>query len=260
VSFALDITLLAITAALFVRFAVLAATLPLLELRSVPPLWRFALAFCFAGALAPAVRAALPDVVLDLRWQVLLVEAVRSLVVGAMLGLTINLVFTAVRFAGSVAGMQIGFSIVNAFDPATNANVSVIGQLYYILTVLIFFATGAHHLLVAAMFQSCVAVPPYGGLDPAGGAWYLLQEYGAIFTTGLRIAAPIVVVLLLVSGAMGVIVKTVPQMNVLVVGFPIKIGVGLITLGLSLVFFKTVAVALIGGLEDQLGRVLLAMR
>jgi len=260
VQFELDITLLAITAALFVRFVVLTATLPLLDLRSVPPLWRVALAFCFAGALAPAVRTAVPLATLQLSWPVLLLEALRSLVIGAMLGFTINLVFTAVRFAGSVAGMQIGFSIVNAFDPTTNSQVSVISQLYYILTVMIFFASGAHQILIAAMFQSCVAIPPYGGLDPAGGAWYLLQEFSTIFATGVRIAAPTIVVLLLVSASMGVIVKTVPQLNVLVVGFPIKIGVGLITFGLSLAFFKTVAIGLMEGMEGQLAKVLLAMR
>ena len=62
------------------------------------------------------------------------------------------------------------------------------------------------------------------------------------------------------SASFGVIVKTVPQLNVLVVGFPIKIAVGLITFGLSLVFFKTVAIGLLEGMEGQLERVLLAMR
>ncbi|MDX2474344.1 MAG: hypothetical protein QNL91_11610, partial [Candidatus Krumholzibacteria bacterium] len=78
--FDLDITLMAITAALFVRFAVLMATLPMLDMRSVPPLWRFAMAFCFAVALAPAVREVVPYGALNLRWTVLLMEVVRSLV------------------------------------------------------------------------------------------------------------------------------------------------------------------------------------
>ncbi len=258
--FDLDITLIAITASLFVRFGVLTATLPMLDLRAVPPLWRIALAGCFAGALAPAVRLAVPDIVITWSWQILLAEAVRSLVIGAMLGFTINLVFTAVRFAGSVAGMQIGFSIVNAFDPMTNSQVSIMSQFYYIMTVMLFFTTGAHQILVAAMFQSCVAIPPFGSMDAAGGAWYLLKEYSTIFETGVRIAAPVIVVLLLVSASMGVIVKTVPQLNVLVVGFPVKIGVGLITFGASLVFFKTVTMGLMEGMEDQLANILLAMR
>lgn len=259
-SFDLDIPLMAVMAAVFVRFAVMAATLPMLDVQTVPVLWRMAIAFSFALVLGPAVRAALPDLVVDLRWPVLVVEAGRSLLIGMMVGFTINLLFTAVRFAGSIAGMQIGFSIVNAYDPTTNSQVSIISQIYYILTILIFFATGAHHLLIRAMYESCLVIPPYGGFDPAGGAWYLLREFSSIFRVGLRIASPVIVVLLLVSGSMGVIVKTVPQLNVLVVGFPVKIGVGLIAFGSSLVYFKTVVIGLIAGLEGQLTHVLMAMR
>lgn len=258
--FQLDITLLAVLGSLAVRFGVLAATLPLLDLRSVPPLWRFGLAVCLAASLAPGVAAGLPDGSLNLSWKFLVVEAVRSLVIGALLGFTVNLVFTAVRYAGSVAGMQIGFAIVNSFDPMSNSQISVISQLYYLLAVLVFFATGAHHILVGAMYQSCLVVPPFAGLSAPGGSWQILREFGTIFTLGLRIAAPVVVVLLLVSATMGVIVKTVPQINVLVVGFPIKIAVGLITLGLSLVFFREILVAVMGDMEQQLGRVLLALK
>jgi flagellar biosynthetic protein FliR len=260
VSFSFDPLLLAVAAALAVRFAVLAATLPLLEVRSVPPLWRFGLAASFAAALTPGVAAALPPAAVDLGWPSLVLEAVRSLVVGALLGFTVNLVFTAVRFAGSVAGMQIGFAIVNAYDPLSNSQISVISQLYYMLAVLLFFVSGAHHLLVSAMFQSCLAVPPFTAFDPAGGAWHLLRQFSTVFSLGLRIAAPVVLVLLLVSASMGVIVKTVPQINVLIVGFPIKIGVGIVTIGLSLVFFKDLTLNLFAGLDDQLARMLLAMR
>ncbi len=258
--FELDITLLAITAALAVRFGVLAATLPLLDMRSVPPLWRIALAFSFAAALAPGIANSLPAPAVTLSWPVLVMEAVRSLVVGALLGFTINLVFTAVRYAGSIVGMQIGFAIVNSYDPMSNSQVSVISQLYYLLAVLLFFTTGAHQILVAAMFQSCIAVPPFASGDPVGGAWYLLREFGTVFSLGLKIAAPVVIVLLLVSASMGVIVKTVPQLNVLVVGFPIKIGVGLITVGLSLVYFRQVTTVVMSGMQFRLSELLMAMK
>lgn len=258
--FHVDINLLAVSGALAVRFAVLAATLPLLELRTVPPLWRFGLAACFSAALAPGIAAGLAPGTLDLSWSSLVMEALRSLVVGALLGFTVNLVFTAVRFAGSVAGMQVGFAIVNAFDPMSNSQISVISQLYYLTSVLIFFAVGAHHILVTAMFQSCLVVPPYAPVDPAAGAWHVVQEFSQVFSLGLRIAAPVIVVLLLVSASMGVVVKTVPQINVLVVGFPVKIAVGLVTLGLSMVFFKDVTLAMFEGMDDRLAAALLAMR
>jgi flagellar biosynthetic protein FliR len=260
VRFDIDLTLLAITAALAVRFGVLAATLPMLDLRSVPPLWRVALAVSFAAALAPGIAGSLPAATVSLAWPSLVLEGLRSLVVGALLGFTVNLVFTTVRYAGSIAGMQIGFAIVNSYDPFSNSQVSVISQLYYLLAVLLFFATGAHQILVAAMFKSCLAVPPFMASDPVGGAWYLLHEFGTVFVLGLKIAAPVVIVLLLVSASMGVIVKTVPQLNVLVVGFPIKIGVGLITVGLSLVFFRQVTTTIMAGMQHTLAEMLLAMR
>ena len=156
--------------------------------------------------------------------------------------------------------MQIGFAIVNAFDPMTQSQVSVISQLYYIMAVLLFFVTGAHQILVGAMFQSCVAIPPFSGFDPTGGAWYLMKEFGTIFVLGLRIAGPIIIILLLVSASMGVIVKTVPQINILAVGFPVKIAVGLITFGLSLIFFKDLVIGLMGNMEAQLNDVLVALK
>jgi len=260
VQFEIDITLMAITAALAIRFGVLAATLPLLDIRSVPPLWRVALAISFAAALAPGIAGSMPETAVSLAWPSLVMECLRSLVVGALLGFTVNLVFTAVRYAGSIEGMQIGFAIVNSYDPFSNSQVSVISQLYYLLAVLLFFATGAHQILVAAMFQSCLVVPPFVAGDPVGGAWYLMKEFGTVFVLGLKIAAPVVIVLLLVSASMGVIVKTVPQLNVLVVGFPIKIGVGLITVGLSLVFFRQVTTTLMAGMQNTLAEMLLAMR
>lgn len=258
--FELDITLMAVTFALGIRFAVLAATLPMLEMRSVPALWRLALAGILAAALAPAVAATLPPGSITLAWRPFVTEAVRSLVIGMMLGFTLNLVFVAVRFAGDVAGMQIGFSIVNAFDPMTNSQISVISQFYHLLAVLLFFATGAHHVLVSAMFQSCLALPPFGESQLTGGAWHLLRQFSTVFASGLRIAAPVIVVLLLISAAMGVVVKTVPQLNVLVVGFPIKIGVGLITLGASLVYFRQVVTGMFADMPDQLARTLAAMQ
>ncbi len=258
-NFEFDITLMAIAGALALRFGVLAATLPMLDMRSVPPLWRVAMAVAFSTALAPGIASVTNGNSIDFSWSGLAFEGMRSVLVGAMIGFTINLTFTAVKYAGSVAGMQIGFAIVNSFDPMTNSQVSVISQLYYILTVLLFFISGAHQILVGAMFESCLAVPPFSGFDPSIGSWYLLEEFGTVFTLGLRIAAPIIVTLLLVSASMGVIVKTVPQINVLAVGFPIKIAVGLITFGVSLIYFKDLVLGMMFRMHEQVGELFLAL-
>ncbi len=253
-----DMGLLLITAVIALRLAVLLALLPLMDNRSVPPLWRLAIAVPLAWALAPAALPHLEALPQPLGWPVLAMEALNSLVVGALLTFAVNLVLTGVRFGGSLAGMQIGFAIVNAYDPQTDSQISIIAQLYYLLTVLLFFALDVHHHLVAAMVASVQVIPPFAVPDFSQAAGLVLRSYSEVFLLGLRVAAPVALVLLLVSAAMGVIVKTAPQIHVLVVGFPVKIATGIFVLGATLVYFGGVVERAYAGSEDLLARLLAA--
>lgn len=255
----LDLTELAVTGMLALRFSVLVAVLPFLGHRTVPVVWRLGLAVVVAMAVAPVVMPAAYPAAQGLGWPGLVAAAARSLLVGALLALAVNIPFTAVRYAGQVMGIQIGFAIVNTIDPQSGTQVSVLGQLYYLLGVMIFFAVDAHHVVLAAMVQSCTLLPLFGPLDGSAGSWLMLREFGTVFRIGLQVAAPCILVLLLVSATMGVIVKTVPQINVLVVGFPLRIAVGLLTLGLSLTFFREIFLASLQGLESRFGRLLAAL-
>ncbi|MBK6898149.1 MAG: flagellar biosynthetic protein FliR [bacterium] len=256
----LDFTWLVLTLALTLRLSLLTAMLPLLSGTTVPPLWRVAIAVVIAGAVAPAVSAQLPPGPLDLSWESLAAEGLRSLTVGALLAFTAGVPFAAVRFAGELVGVQIGFSMVNTIDPQGMGQVSVLANLYYLLAVMIFFAVDGHHTLISVCAQSCVLVPPLQPITLDAGSWLVVQEFAGFFELGLRIAAPVAVVLLLVNVAMGFVVKTVPQINILVVGFPITIAVGLATLGLSLVYFGQVMGSLLADLEGRFGAVLGALQ
>jgi flagellar biosynthetic protein FliR len=259
VTFDVDIRLLLTTAALTLRLSILIGTLPLLDQRNLPLLWRLAMAVALAGALAPQIAPTVPPAASLLSWPVLVGETVQSLLIGTLLAFAVNLVFSAVRYAGTLADMQIGFGIVNTYDPYTASQISIIAQTYYLLSVLLFFAVDAHHLVLRTVVQSCSVLPLFTPAQVDAGALLLVQEYGQVFTLGLRLAAPVVVVLLLVSAAMGVIVKTAPQIHVMVVGFPIQIAVGLFMLGVSLVFFKDVVVGLFAANGGLLERLLLAL-
>jgi len=256
----LDLTWLIVGLILTLRLSVLAALLPLLSGMSVPPVWRLALAACLAATTAPAVASELPPEAFDLTWHGLVAEGLRSLVVGALLTFVVGIPFAAVRFAGTMIGVQIGFGMVNTLDPQSGGQLSVLANLYYLLAVLLFFALDGHHTLIGAMVHSCRLVPPFSPLSVGAGAWLTMENFAAFFAIGLRVAAPVILVLLLVSVAMGFIVKTVPQFNILVVGFPIKIAVGLAALGVSLTFFNQVFQTLIGGMEQELVSLLGALQ
>lgn len=259
-SLRLDMVLVAVTAALALRLSVLAALLPFFSARSVPVLWRLALAFVLAAALAPAVRSALPPGGLDLSWPAVAAEAARSALVGALLAFVISIPFEVVKYAGQIIDVQIGFAIVNTIDPQSGLQISVLANLYYLLSALLFFALDAHHVIIQALIGSCTLVPLFGPVDGGAASWLLVQEFGAFFRLGLQVAAPCVLVLLLVSAAMGFIVKTVPQINILVVGFPIKIAVGLAVMGLSLPYFRQAFQLLLRGMGGQFDRLLAALQ
>jgi flagellar biosynthetic protein FliR len=255
----LDLALLAVGAALALRLAVLAALLPFMSARSVPALWRVALAVLIGAALAPAVRSQLPPTGVDLSWAAIVAETARSCLVGALLAVSISIPFEAVKFAGSLSDIQIGFSIANVIDPQSGTQMSLLSNLYYLLAVLLFFAVDGHHAMLRALVGSCTAVPLFGAIDGRAGAWLLVTEFGAFFRLGLQAAAPCVLVLLLVHIAMGVIVKTVPQINILVIGFPIQIAAGLVVLGMSMTWYRQVFFALLQGMNGQLSRLLVVL-
>jgi len=255
----LQLNYLAVVAVLMLRFTIMSVTLPFLGHRSVPIAWRLALGIVIGLATAPVVAHNLSFADIQIGWPELVSEFGRSVLVGMLLGMAIGLPFTAVKFAGQVMGVQVGFAIVNTVDPQSGARISVIGQIYYLLGSLLFFAVNAHHAVITGLVQSCTVVPLFSPVNGSAAAWVMLKEFSSVFNIGLRIAAPCVMVLLLVSATMGVIVKTVPQINVLIVGFPIRIAAGLMTFGLSLVFFKEIFLSTVAGMEQRLVRLLTAL-
>ncbi len=254
-----DSRLLLITLVLAARVATMLALAPIMDRRSVPVWWRLALAVPLAWALAPAVVARVADLPETITWPLLVIEGLNSLVVGSLLAFAATLVFAVVRYAGSLIGMQVGFAIVNAYDPQTGSQVSIIAHLYYLLAALLFFTLDVHLVLVRAIVMSVELAPPFSAPDLSAGSLVLLRAYSDVFKVGLQASAPVSLVLLMVSATMGVVVKTAPQIHVLVVGFPVKIAVGLAAIGGSLVFFRGVVERTIAGSTDLMSRILGAL-
>lgn len=254
-----DSRLLLVALVLVARMATMLALLPIMDRRSVPIWWRLALAVPVGWALAPLVVASTPDLPASITWPLLLLEGFNSMVVGALLAFAITLVLAVVRFAGSLVGMQVGFAIVNAYDPQTGSQISIISHLYYLLATLLFFSLDVHLTLVQAIVTSVQLIPPFSTPDFTAGSVVLLKAYSDVFSVGLTAAAPVSLILLMVSATMGVVVKTAPQIHVLVVGFPIQIAVGIAALGSSLMFFRGIVERSLVRSQDLMMRILEAL-
>jgi flagellar biosynthetic protein FliR len=148
-----------------------------------------------------------------------------------------------------------GVSIANIFDPSSDTQVSMIGQIQVVFALLLFVALDGHHLLINSLVESYRIIEPGAIVIREEGMRMLTAQVGKIFLIGLQIGAPLIVALLAANFSMGLIARSVPQLNVIIVGFPFTIGLGLFFLFISFPFFVGAVVVL----HERLGAVLMGM-
>lgn len=154
--------------------------------------------------------------------------------IGLTLGLCVRLFFGSVQLAGQVIGFQMGFSMINVVDPQSGANVSIMEQLGYWVTLLVFLCLNGHHALILSLIESFRLVPMGGFMFQDALFHKVLSLGGQMFLLAVKIGAPVIAALLFTSAGFGLTAKFSPQMNVMIVAFPLKIFIGLALFGLSL--------------------------
>ena len=220
----------------FFRVGALILFVPILGSRQIPPVLKIGFIFFIAIVTFPLVKdQPLPEPrgVVELA-----IFLIMDVTIGLAIAYIARLIFAAVQVAGTVVDFQMGFGVVNVIDPQTETQVSVTAQFHNILAVLIFLATDAHHFIIQAIVDSFFILNPakinFASITPE----YMLYLFSGTFTTAIKIAAPIMAILFFLSVGLGLVARTVPQMNVFIVGFPLQIGVGLLMVGLSISFFS----------------------
>ncbi len=163
-----------------------------------------------------------------------------EVILGLVLGYVVLLLFIGIQFAGQLAGLQMGFGIVNVIDPQSHDQISIIGQFLNILAILMVLTLDGHHIILNGLLGSFEAVPLGGVVLQASIAHKLIALSSEVFVIAIKISAPILVALFLISTAMGVLARTVPQMNVFIVGFPVQLAVGLSVLVATLPLFQII--------------------
>ncbi|MCF8067777.1 MAG: flagellar biosynthetic protein FliR [Desulfobacterales bacterium] len=159
---------------------------------------------------------------------------VSELILGMILGLTVHLFFGAAQLAGAMIGFQMGFRMINVVDPQTGMQVSILEQVAYWVALLVFLLLNGHHAMISALADSfhIINIGFISFSDNLVTKMLLLPA--DMFTLSIKIGAPAIAALIFTSAAFGITAKFLPQMNILIVGFPVKIAVGLLFFGLSL--------------------------
>lgn len=223
---------------LFARLSGLFAFAPFFSHMSIPVVIKTAMLFFFSIFLFPYAG----DISFELNVTTLTFSFLSELMIGFISGLSLFLVFAALQLAGEQISFVMGFTMASVIDPQTGVSMPLVGQVFTLLALVLFLAFDGHHLLILFYHKSLQHIP-LGGFYPSEASWeYLSKGVKNLFLFGFILSFPIKALSLLSDFVFGMLMKTMPQFNLLVVGFPIKILVSFAvlfsTLGAIMSIFK----------------------
>ena len=236
-----------------VRISAIVFSIPIIDSRTVPFLVKAGLAIAVSVMIMPQLNIILPATVNNPVGLVL--GLIGEIAVGVIISLSFQLIITGVQLAGQMAGFQMGIALANVMDPASSLQIPVLSQFLNLFALLVFLAMDAHHYFIRVLVDAFDLIPPLGVHIESGLFDMIMLLAANAFVLGLKIGGPVIIALLLSSVALGLVARTVPQMQIFVVAMPLKILLGLLFLGLSLPF----CASFLYNIFDQFGQSLFAL-
>lgn len=232
---------------IFVRILGIFILAPFFGTKNVPTIFKIGLGFFTSIIVFSTTKNMNIDISNTFQY---FITTLSEFIVGLIIGLASLISFSAIYLAGQLIDYQIGFGIVNILDIHSNMQVPLMGNFLYILTLLLFMLTNGHHVLFVMLSKSFIMIPLGGvSLDLSGLSDILTKMISTMFVLGFRISSPIVLTTFLTDLTLSIISRTIPQLNVFMVGMSVKIFVGLFTLIIMLPMYLVVIDVLFNGLN-----------
>lgn len=215
---------------LILRFSGIVAFFPFFDSRLIPISLKGAMIFFLALLFFPL----LPPFDTNISILEFILAGLSEILLGFVSAFFLQIVFNAISYAGEILGFSIGMSISSSYDPVSGAQNLIIAQILSLVALLIFLALDYHHLVFILIAKSLHATPLGSFELDSNMAVYFIKAMANLFVIGFTIAFPVVGVILLSEIIFGMITRTHPQFNLLVIGLPLKIIIALIVLILAL--------------------------
>ncbi|MFC0301409.1 flagellar biosynthetic protein FliR [Virgibacillus soli] len=239
---------------IFIRILAFFATLPLFSYRTIPLPFKIGVSFFLAFIMAQTLK----DSYLFVFNETFVLLIVKEAIVGLLIGLIAYMILAAVQIAGGFIDFQMGFAIANVVDPQTGAQSPIIGQYFYIFALLFLLSVDGHHLLIDGIYYSFQFVPVDTFIPFEHGSIidFVISTFSKMFLIAFQMSIPIVGCLFLVDVALGIVARTVPQLNVFVVGLPLKIIVSFFALFIFFSLYIVLAKNLFGTMFQTMHRLM----
>ncbi len=200
---------------------------PIFGRKSIPAMVKVGLSLGLALAAFPSV---LQVDLTTYRTLPLLLCMVKEVFAGYLIGAIVSLFMSIFHIGGNVMDLQTGLGMATLYDPASNSQISLIGNIVTILYSMLFFITNSHVRLLGIAAQSFYIVPLGHRLMQPAAAIYIVEMFSHILAYAIQLALPIIVTQIVVEVAVGILMRMVPQINVFVINLQVKLGVGILVI------------------------------
>lgn len=231
-------------ALVFFRLVGLMITAPLFSSSVIPRRVRAAMVMVLAAMIFPMV-AAKPGVH-DASLSTVVVGGATELMIGAAVGLSLTILLMGAQVAGEMISQQAGLSLGEVINPLFDANVSVLTQVYAMTVTFFFLLADGHRAMMAALLDTFSVIPVLSYAPGDSIVLLLVEAVSSAFIFGVRLAAPVVIALFLTETALALLSRTMPQLNILSVGFSLRVMIALAVGALTLTAGESTLLRAIG--------------
>lgn len=218
---------------LFVRVATFVFVAPFFSNSNTPRRVKAAFSLFFAFILYSTMPdGKVPEYNTVLGFSIIVIKEATA---GLLIGMGANICMSIVQFAGRIADMEIGLSMVQLMDPLTRESTGFMGSVYQYALVLLMFITNFHHIFIRALVETYTLIPVGGVVFSSDKVVNVMVKFLTDYVIiAFRLCLPIVAAMLLLNSILGVLAKTAPMINMFSVGIQIKIFVGLAVLFITI--------------------------
>ncbi|EOC99721.1 flagellar biosynthetic protein FliR [Caldisalinibacter kiritimatiensis] len=210
----------------FVRVAGIFIISPIFSRRNIPKLLKIGFTFLLSVIVFNLIEI---DTV-NYNDSQLIFLIIKEALVGGIIGFVAYLFFTVLYLSGQIIDMQIGFGMVNVLDPQHNIQIPITGNFLYIVAILVFLLTNGHLVLIEALISSFKVLPIGNFTLSSVISAHIVRILSEVFIIAFKVSSPLLATIFITNIMLGILARTVPQMNVFVVGMPLKIIIGLATM------------------------------
>lgn len=242
---------------IFIRVTAVFVTAPLFSNKAFPAMAKVALALVISYLIFTFIDK--DSIQLEITISFIFTNVIKEILTGVILGFSVALLFFAISFAGTIIGFDIGMAMAQVLNPTEETNNNVLGEYLYILAILILILINGHHYIIRSITYSFTIVP-IGMYTLNTEVFDFIVKMGAsVFVLAVKIASPILVSFFLVHLAEGIMARVIPEMQVFFVTYPLKIGIGIVMLMVTIPLYVYLIKNLLHSYEDKLYQLIQTM-